>query len=230
MVPPLSNTTCFRLVGFGCIKICIDKIDNPFWHDLSKHFIKLSGANRDHDLKADDILDEPILYNCNIKMGNKTIYLKEWETLSILKIRDLLMTLVNVWIITFLMISMLHLTPILRYTPGIITAMRLYIDKVKQNPIRYKNSICNEVWACIRAVNKCVKLKFLEDKLLPTSTVKWNLQFEGLNLKTIFSNCFKFSTDPQLQWVQARLLHRIHHLKKNCKLFTTIRLTCMIPL
>ena len=211
LYPLLSNIYKF---GFDYIQICIDKIDNPFWRDVLKHVKKLSGANREQELKTDDILDEPILHNANIKRGNKTIYLKEWETLGILKIRDLLDD--NSQCIDYNTFKEKYVAPnsnfMLYY--GVITALKLYINNVKQNPTRYKKLTCNEVWACIRAGNKCVKSKLLEDKILPTSTAKWNLQFERLNWKTIFSNCFKFSSDSQLQWFQVRLLHRILPTKK----------------
>ena len=44
---------------------------------------------------------------------------------------------------------------------------------------------------------------------MPTASLKWNLHFPNLNWKTIFSKCYKTSRDTQLQWFQARLLHRI---------------------
>ena len=101
---------------------------------------------------------------------------------------------------------------------GVITTIKAYMNNVKRNPGKHKTILSHELYACIRTGNKHVKEKLLEDNILPTATAKWNLQFQGLNWKAIFTNCFRCSPDSQLQWFQTRLIHRI--LPTNKYLFT----------
>ena len=211
LYPLLNNLNKF---GSEYIQFCIEKIDNPFWRDVLKHVKKLFGASRDHEVEAGDILDEPLFYNVNIKRGKKYVFIKEWETLGILQIKDLQDA--NGDFIDYDSFKEKYDAPNSNFMLyfGIITSVKVYMNNIKRNPAKFKKLLCNEVWACIKAGNKYVKTKLIEDNLLPTSTAKWNSQFERLNWKTIFSNCFKFSSDSQLQWFQARLLHRILPTKK----------------
>ena len=60
-----------------------------------------------------------------------------------------------------------------------------------------------------RAGNATVNAKFQENNAKPTAVLKWNSEFQGINWKIVFRSCFTTSKDPQLQWFQTRLLHRI---------------------
>ena len=212
-----------KLDKFGSeyIKVCIKEIDNPFWRHVLKHVEKISGIIRNQEIELNDIFDEPIFYNINIKRGKKTIYIKEWETLGILRIKDVLDD--NDQCMDYVSFKEKYIAPNSNFMLyfGIITAIKTYLNNIKRNAGRYKNLLSKELWVCIRAGNNSIKKKLTEDNMLPTSTAKWNSQFERLNWKTIFTNCFKFSPDTQLQWFQTRLLHRILPTKKYlalCKL------------
>ena len=63
------------------------------------------------------------------------------------------------------------------------------------------------VWDTIRAGNIKVRESLEKDDKPPTATLKWNTP--ELAWKTIFIKCFKTTIDTQLQWFQARILHRI---------------------
>merc|ERR1712240_739251 len=76
-------------------------------------------------------------------------------------------------------------------------------------------------WACIDSGNSSVKNLLQNDNDIPTASKKWNLEFDNLNWKAIFKKCMHNTIDPQLEWFQARLLHRILPTQKYlnlCKL------------
>ena len=215
LYPVLCNLEKF---GFAYIEACISNIENPFWQDVLKHLKKLSRSKRKYEIEISNIIDEPIFYNPKIKRGNKTIYIKEWETLGILKIKDVLNA--ENQCMDYVCFKEKYIAPNTNFIVyfGIISAIKIFMNNVKRNPCKYQTILSREMYDCIRKGNKFVKDKLLEDNVSPTSTAKWNMQFNGLNWKTIFTNCFKVSSDSQLQWFQSRLIHRI--LPTNKYLFT----------
>lgn len=73
-----------------------------------------------------------------------------------------------------------------------------------------KTSFCAScIWLAVGGGAKKIRKLLIENNTLPAASIKWNMQFQNLNWKDIFWNCFKTSKDTQLQWFQAGLLHRI---------------------
>ena len=64
---------------------------NLFWLDVLKHLDTLYKIPIKIDPKeSNSILEEPIQYNSNFKIGNRVIILREWTENNIVTIRDLL--------------------------------------------------------------------------------------------------------------------------------------------
>ena len=89
LYPSLHNLQKF---GSDYIQHCSSKIKNPFWVDVLKHYKKLFQLqiSRGQALDTLEVHQEPIFYNTHIKRNKKCIFMKEWETNGILKIKDLL--------------------------------------------------------------------------------------------------------------------------------------------
>ena len=91
---------------------------------------------------------------------------------------------------------------------GIAHSIKQFLTKTKNNP--NDNKICSFwVWKIIKNSNAEVREALENDHKLPTASLKWNNIFPDLNWKTIFTKCFKTTIDTQLQWFQARIIHRI---------------------
>ena len=195
--------------GSDFIQHCSKNIENPFWIDVLKHLKKLFQTNSDQVLDVSAIHNEPLYYNINIKRDKKTVFIKEWKENGILKINDLLDE--NGVFVNFNYFKESYNIPQTNYMLyyGIISAVKTYLNKIKQNDCICHYKLNTEVWSCIKAGNKSVKSMFLNDKIVPTSIAKWNSQFEINNWNNVFTDSFKTTSDPQLQWFQTRLLHRI---------------------
>ena len=197
------------IFGFDYIRICNEQLKNPFWLDVLKHYRKLHFTRHDENVKSDYLRDEPIHYNDMIKRENKTIFIREWILKGILKVGDLLLEddeFMNYN--TFKEKYDVPHTNFMLYA-GIVRAVKRYYVNNAKDIHNIKRLTSKELWYCIRAGNKYITTKLLDDRVLPTSTFKWNMEFRDVKWKEVFKKCFITSSDPQLQWFQARVLHRI---------------------
>ena len=55
--------------------------------------------------------------------------------------------------------------------------------------------------------NKSLQSVLAGSETIPAAVCRWNEQFDELNWKTMFTRCFKSTSDTQLRWFQSRLLH-----------------------
>ena len=187
----------------------IEKIKNPFWKDVIKHFITLSGLkNSEKSIKRDIIKEEFIHLNADIKRGNNLIYIKEWIENDILRIKDLYNK----------DHSFLDWNAFQRKYPnirtnfllfnGVINAIKNYIKKLTSKTS--ETNLCTYfIWKSVEGGARKIREQLNKTKPQPTALLKWNLHFPNLTWKTIFLKCYKTSRDTQLQWFQSRLLHRI---------------------
>ena len=215
LYPALQHLEMF---GLDYAEVCSKKIKNQFWLDVIRHYKKLYLTNHLNYVTAEDIKEEPIHYNECIKRDNNSIYIEEWVSKGILRIRDLLdhdgqLLNYNSFKEKY---DVVH-TNFLVYA-GVVRTIKKFIEKSSKDENKLKRLTNRETWSCIRAGNSFVKTKLLEDKILPTAALKWNTEFQNLNWNFIFSKCFKISRDPQLQWFQSRLLHRILPTQKHLNL------------
>ena len=218
LYPPLLN-----LVKFGqeYIQPCLDNVKNPFWSDVLKHYKKLCKVKRNKPPVLLDVYEEPLHFNKNIKRSRKIIFDQEWDALGILNVKHVLNEDGKVLNYNEFRNKYNDVQTNARMFTGMSRAVNKYLENVKNNNSNVKNVLPHEVWACIGSGNRAVKDMFQNEKDLPTASKKWNSEFENLNWKFIFKKCMKNSPDPQLQWFQARLLHRILPTQKYltlCKL------------
>ena len=186
-------------------------ISNPFWHDVLKHLNQLMKTPiRINNEDIYSLLDEPIQYNTNLKRGNQVIIKKEWIENNIITIRDITDD-ENSTLMDFNSFKTKYIntrnTHFLNFN-GITHTIKQFLASVKNNP--NNKHICSFwVWDTIKNGNSKIREALENDENPPTATLKWNIKFPNLNWKTIFIKCFKTTIDTQLQWFQARIIHRI---------------------
>ena len=205
------NPTLLNLPNFGQIyaKYCMGHINNPFWNDVLKHYSKLLSIKRKKLLDVSDILEEPILFNGYIRRNRQVISDNDLEEQAIFKIKQILdddrkVLSYNDFVTRYINVRI----NTVNYN-GISRAVTRFLNNVINQRCRYDKMLCHEVWACIDSGNSSVKNLLQNDNDIPTASKKWNLEFDNLNWRAIFKKCMHNTTDPQLQWFQARLLHRI---------------------
>ena len=193
--------------GIEFSKMIYKTVNNPFWRDVLKHFIKvqekLTPSNID-ELKADHIF-----YNSNILRDHKPIFLKEWADNEILYIYQLqndqnefltfdeFSTRYNCRQTNFIVFN------------GIINAVRRYKNSF-QIPINYTPKLLeNKIWHNLRKGNKHIQKILNSKNYTPAAVLKWNRSFEHLNWEKIFSMIYITTNDIQHRWFQYRLIHRI---------------------
>ena len=195
-------------------------LQNPFWQDVLKHLNKF--MQTPIKLSADDkkfYLNEPLLFNSNLKTGKNVITNKEWIENKILTIKDIM----NDDLLTFMDFRTFKTK--YEHTPNthflvfnsIVYTARQYLTKLKKNTDKCVK--CSYwVWEAIKTGNHKVREYLEKDDKPPSSTLKSNSYFPNLIWKTIFLKCFKITIDTQLQWFQARILHRILPTRKYLKM------------
>ena len=212
-----------KLRNFGneFVKNLQNNIDNPFWKDVLKHFLKLHCHCSPKNI--DEFLSECIFYNDNILRGNEVLCLKEWCELGIFFIHQLIHN--DGKLMTFFQFKQAFPqvnTSFLLYN-GVISAIKSYQEKCQVVFTDNFRLFLPKAWFIIMKGNRYVQTVLLGDGTKPTSVTKWNSEFVNLEWESIFRHCFTVSKDVQLRWFQARLLHRLLPTEKylfNCKIAT----------
>jgi hypothetical protein len=181
-------------------------VHNPFWHDVLKHFKKLSMKCIPADIS--DFNAECIFYNKNIMIGKHTVHFKDWVKIGIFQVCHLLKEDGSFLNFEEFQIKFPTLTVnFLKFT-GLIEAIRKYQSKInvkkdtsykllKQKPLRIIFEGNKSVQSCLASANSA-----------PAGVVKWNNFFNNLSWTKIFYLCHKTTVDCQLKWFQLRLIYR----------------------
>ena len=203
--------TFFNLIKFGhaYTKPCLNNVNNPFWSDVVKHYTKLCKIKRNKPLDLNDIYEEPIHFNKSIKRSRRIIFDEEWVSRGIMKVKHILDADKKPLNYIEFKNKYNNIQTTSRMFLTISRAINTYLVNAKNNTSLMNNLLHNEVWAFIGSGNRAVREIFQKENDLPTASNKWNTEFNNLDWKSIFKKCMNISKDPQLQWFQARLLHRI---------------------
>lgn len=193
--------------GTDYANIVIKNISNPFWKDVMKHYKTLS--HKCKPTSVHDFMAEHIHYNNNITRDNKVIFVKKWADHNILYVKQLLNDNGNFMNYGEFLIKFPDVRTNFILFQGILNAVRSYHRKLDvELTSRYK-LLDNKTWFSIKRGNKFIQKVLNENTVIPTAVAKWNISFESLDWKQIFSFCHTVSQDTQLRWFQLRLLHRL---------------------
>ena len=189
--------------------ILMSRCCNRFWFDVSKHYKKL--YNMCVPENSIEFLSECIHYNVHIVRANKTVHIKEWMDVGILRIGDLVNNVGNFY--TYNEFKNLY--------QGLSTDFLTYagvIDAIKEFKQKYKLEVLNDnalerpkAWHVIKSGNiKNIYKTFIECSDPPTSVQKWQQTYpdEIITWKKIFLHTFKVTKENKLRWFQYRILHR----------------------
>ena len=187
----------------------IEKIKNPFWQDVIKHFVTLSHLkNSDKNIENDIIMEEFIHLNSEIKRGNNSIYIKEWVDNDILRIKDICNNDHSFLDWNAFQQKYPYIKTHFLLFNGVINAIKKYINNLSSKTSQ--THLCTHfIWQAVKGGTLKIRKQLNTNKPQPTASLKWNLHFPNLSWKAIFLKCYKTSKDTQLQWFQSRLLHRI---------------------
>ena len=196
-----------RTHGTEYANTLMNRIKNPFWHDVLKHMKRLQVKcvpRNIHEFNA-----ECIFYNINILVGNHTIFFRDWVEMGIYQICHILDD--NGVPLSFdaLKIKYPNLTTNFLNYSGMIKAIKAYQERV-QLPFTPRYILQKQmVLKIITEGNRSIQNTLSQTKSLPTPLIKWNTMYNELNWSTIFLKCHKTTLDCQLKWFQLRIIYRI---------------------
>ena len=164
----------------------MQKIHNPFWKDVLKHYKNL--YTRCEPKNQDEFTSECLFYNIKIIRDKRVVYVNEWFNEGIFSIHHLTNAEGNY--LTYNEFKQKYpdvKTNVLMYG-GTIEAIREFQQRVK---IELTTQwIWNEtkLWSYIQKGNKSVLSLMTKADALPAGFQKWNKLFDNLNWKKI---CYK---------------------------------------
>ena len=195
----------------------LKNMDNSFWRDVVKHYLKLSDKYKPTCIN--EYAKEPIFYNSKIKRGGTTVFIAEWDEQNVTNIGDI--TDIHGNLLSYQdfreKYQGLARTNFLLYQ-GICTSIRKNYPREIINRQEDDNNRSKGLWFAIMNSNISIKSILNGSPGTPTAVLKWNILYPNINWKNIFKLCFHTTKDTTLQWFQARLLHRILPTAKYLKL------------
>ena len=203
LYPQLENV--FRFGSEYC-KLSAKEIDNPYWADVLTHLKKMFERCKPESIE--ELLAEPIFFNCSIVRDHKYIYDRQWVENEVLYINQLLdasgaFLNFNQFCTKFPNIR----TNFINFY-GIVRAIKRYIEFHSFTLEAFKGSI-SKTESTIGKGNKTI-LRLLNDSdSVPAAVTKWNNIFNNLDWNKIFQCIYITTGDVQLRWFQFRLLHRL---------------------
>lgn len=191
----------------------LPKIKNKFWKDVFMSHIQVSSKNNPTEIQQ--FQTNPIFFNDNIKIGNKSIYNKSCIENGIKYINDITKEDGNIY--TYFELKRIYNVNInfLQYS-GLV---RSILDwKKTLNLENIKNKVANPVLPFpVQVYLKSQKgtqdmYKILnENKDPPSGKISWGKKynFDEEEWKKIFREPFIITKDYTIQWFQTRINHKI---------------------
>ena len=158
---------------------------------------------------SNEFYAECLFYNSNIKIGNHTVFIKNWMDNGIFLIHHILkddQTFLNFNEFTTKFVNVN--TNFIQYQ-GIVLAVKRYFRRL--NPT-LSESFKIETQTFIKILltgSKSVRLEIDKTELKPPGQTKWDLSYDGLNWYEIYKKCHKTTADCKLKWFQLRIIYRV---------------------
>lgn len=211
-----SSLNIQNIFNFGVSYITekvFPKIKNKFWKDVFMSHIQVSSKNNPTEIQQ--FQTNPIFFNDNIKIGNKTIYNKSCIENGIKYINDITKEDGNIY--TYLELKRTYDVNInfLQYS-GLVRSIQDW--KKTLNLENIKTKVANPVLPFpVQVYLKSHKgtqdmYKILnENKDPPSGKISWGKKynFDEEEWKKIFREPFIITKDYTIQWFQTRINHKI---------------------
>ena len=193
-------------VGGEFANIMMERMHNPFWKDVMKHYKQLCTLCKP---SQDDFVSECIYYNLHIKINKRTIFNQEWYDNGIYQIGHLLDNQGNFLHFRDFQVKYPRIrTNFLTYM-GIINSIKQYQRRERNNYKPGYNIKSPKVWQVIVKGNNFVQDILKGPVTIPTGVLKWNRTFLNLEWHTIYKQFRKPTLEAKLRWFQFRIIHRI---------------------
>jgi len=219
-----SNGKCFQLVysmfdvekmfnlGKNYIEKIMKSLKNCFWRDVLTCYIEY--INKQNVSKCEDILDMPLFYNHNFKIGMNIIYNKNMYDKGIRYVRDILCTS-GEFLKQSVLENLIGAKINFLFYEGLLRTVKAFI-RVSGLPFIQKPNIqCAFISSYLNNIvfgynqNKLVYQVFSYNTDIPTCHSKWNTLFNNVEWKKVHALVFIISRDTYTQWFQTRIVHRI---------------------
>lgn len=209
---PFTNK--ILLYGSDYLKNNLGRIDNHFWYDAYNALYTFSLAHT--PVSWNDFLCTPLWYNHNIKVGRKSLFVRQWFQSGVNFINDLMDRNGNFYNLNDFERKFNLNTNFLTYH-GIIAACISYLGTLRFQhlPVKGQQPTCPAlIYTIIKNMKGCRNIYdiLVNKNLLPSSIRKWerDIQFESEpDWKKYFKLPFKVTKDSSMLWFQLRMLHRI---------------------
>ena len=187
-------------------------LKNNFWKDVLTCYIMY--ISKKVVCKCEDILNMPLFYNHNFKIGLSSIYNKFMYDNGIRFVRDIVNTSGQ-----FLQQSILENyigTKInFLFYEGLIRTVKNFLSLSDFQVIKKPNTECAFISSYLNSIvfvqnpNQNVYKTFIINSDIPTCQTKWNTFFDNIEWKKVHNLVFNISKNTYTQWFQTRIVHRI---------------------
>jgi hypothetical protein len=202
------ETQLVKQRGGEFANVLMQRLANPFWVDVFKHYKKLNDKCTVNSF--DDFVSECFFYNINMCRDNKVLFLRSWAQNGIYAIGHLLCRS-----------GFLSYVEFKRKYPHVLVNFVLYegiLRTVKNYQDRCGVKFCENyvirdpsVWQCLSKGGSKHTYRYLIKNTDPLKFIeKWsNTLNTNIDVCTVFSTLKKTTEDTRLRWFQYRLMYRI---------------------
>ena len=184
---------------------------NPFWKDVFYSYIEFS--NNVNDVSNVELLTEPIFFNDKFKIGDKTIYFKDWAMNDIYFVKDLIKE--DGMFLTLQEFSnKTNIYPSFLFYFGCINSIKQYMNKrnIKFEDNSSPNREQSKSYSLVETAQRGAKQFYsvlLGKVQTPKTCSKWeNLLNKEILWEKIYKTTKKIS-NVKFKWFQLRINNRI---------------------
>jgi hypothetical protein len=201
---------CVKVIeerGGEFANVLMQRVRNPYWHDVFKHYKKIS--DKVGPTALEDFASECIHYNVNIRVNSKTFYNANWAENGIIYIKHLMRENIFLSYQEFTEKYPNIRSHFLMYE-GLIQSIKFFWNKYDIKIQLQEDMDKPVVWKCFNKGSKHIYNCIL-DKAVPLKCIqKWSGIFEdNIDASKIFKHIKKATSDTHLRWFQYKLIYRL---------------------
>ena len=208
------NLTDFPKFGISFIKNSLNIIDNKFWFDTFKAWMKFEGKIIINSWST--FLSQPLWQNDIVKVGGKCVYYRKWFEKGIYFINDLVGPDGDFHDFNYIRNNSNVSTIFLEFQ-GLIRTLTMLKSNLNLGDFNYnlQQPICPQSIKILnmdkKGSQRIYRILSNNDKK-PTAQQKWHNEFglpANFKWENIYLTHHKITKDTKLHWLQYRLLQRI---------------------
>jgi hypothetical protein len=199
-------------MGNAYVQKIVKRLTNTFWKDVLNYYSIY--VNTFKICTFDDVLNMPLFYNDNFKIGMNCIYDKNMYERGIRLVRDILCTSGgfktknDIENYTGKVLNFLFYEGVKRTVSDFIKKSSFATVNKSNTTGVFFSSYLNVIVFKAKP-NKSIYSTYTFNKEKPTCQNKWNEIFNNIDWKFVHNFVFENSRDTYIQWLQTRIVHRI---------------------